>query len=311
MKYLIVIALYIPLCSAMEEGALSIATIGHCEDSEELLSPRSIGVQLVNACRQSIGKQHGGYFVVKDYLERDPDFTVCDETGSALMWVCRFGDLSLVTLLINYGAKLDVVSELGYSPLHAAVESGDSDIVALLLCHGADPNAMTSEKATPLHYAVIKGNILIIRILLENGANPNLQTNDGYTPLHFAAQEGQDKVIMRLMEHNKLDIELTDKLHRTPLHIAVWLKRISTTRYLVDFGADVNACKCDMTPLDVADKVENMDLINFLYDQGARRFHDDRASLQLEIIGFETIAQQTDKKSEGVSLLAKELLSNL
>ena len=54
-------------------------------------------------------------------------------------------------ILVAYGADLNVVDELGCTPLHVALTSHRFWLVEPLLKHGSNPNAVDYKGSTPLH----------------------------------------------------------------------------------------------------------------------------------------------------------------
>lgn len=59
----------------------------------------------------------------------------------------------MVRFLLRYGARVDVSSQAGYTPLHIAAQNGDGEIVGILLDAGASPNAVTVDGQTALAIA--------------------------------------------------------------------------------------------------------------------------------------------------------------
>ena len=69
--------------------------------------------------------------------------------GSApgpLNYVASFKSSAAVAMLLEAGAKVDAVDNLGFTPLHHAAARGVSDSVQLLLDHGADVNSRTTRE---------------------------------------------------------------------------------------------------------------------------------------------------------------------
>jgi hypothetical protein len=122
----------------------------------------------------------------------------------------KLGSLSLVELLLSYGAPVDhALPESNKTPLMFAVQAGHTELVSKLIAHGANVNeaikpeieicaktTMTSSKGeriikrdnkTALILSVENGNIEIIELLLKAGANPNFRTETKTTALNRAS----------------------------------------------------------------------------------------------------------------------------
>jgi ankyrin repeat protein len=72
--------------------------------------------------------------------------------------------------------------------LYLAAWHGRLDFVQLLLDHGAAIDALTNIGRTPLYKASAKGHIDVVRLLLENGADPNISNHNGFTPSDVASR---------------------------------------------------------------------------------------------------------------------------
>jgi len=108
---------------------------------------------------------------------------------------CIEGDISMVHLLIRYGANVTILNSKLVSPLHIAACYDNSEIVQELLNAGAVEiiNTSQNEGETPLWLATLHNHLEIVKILLENGAhvdgNPSLLKNkrpNVQTPLCMA-----------------------------------------------------------------------------------------------------------------------------
>ncbi len=78
-------------------------------------------------------------------------------------------------------------SDLGYTPLHAAVTARDEEMIKLLLKHKANVNARDAYGNTPLFRAshLDQGNI---KLLIAAGADPHIKNRSGISPYEaFAA----------------------------------------------------------------------------------------------------------------------------
>jgi|GEM_PF-6602260 len=81
-----------------------------------------------------------------------------------------------------------------FPPLVAAVQTRRPDLVKHLLDKGAKVNVQTSDGKTPLHYAVWSGQQDLVDMLLANRANVAVKDVDGKTPLTLATQFGLKKI---------------------------------------------------------------------------------------------------------------------
>ncbi|CAH0045483.1 unnamed protein product [Clonostachys solani] len=96
-----------------------------------------------------------------------------------------------VKVLLNSGAKLDLASNTGRSPLHEAAEFSSKKVVSLLLKRGANSNALDNQGRSPLHSAMAhRCPEIVVKMaerLLKHGADPNHQDHKGTCALHIPA----------------------------------------------------------------------------------------------------------------------------
>ncbi|ODQ50797.1 ankyrin, partial [Saitoella complicata NRRL Y-17804] len=71
----------------------------------------------------------------------------------------------------------------GNGPLNSACLHGDLEMVRLLLNHGARINHHGDKGDTPLHDAVANEHEDVVRILLASGANPMIKNKGGETSI--------------------------------------------------------------------------------------------------------------------------------
>ncbi|GAM89598.1 hypothetical protein ANO11243_076370 [Dothideomycetidae sp. 11243] len=121
-----------------------------------------------------------------------------------LHWCCVTGKRNLAETLLTTrrGQRVDVnaMEKRQKTPLHLAVSHGWDDIVQLLLQHGAKVDILSDGGWTALHNACEKGSDHIARILLAAGADCNARLMNGRTPLHLAADAGHVEVVKMLLE---------------------------------------------------------------------------------------------------------------
>jgi ankyrin repeat protein len=83
----------------------------------------------------------------------------------------------------NNNYDVNAETEEGFTPLIEATLTGNVDLVKLLLNHGAKAQPAPGFRHTPLRAACLTANLELIRLLLDEGADPNAQSDGGRTPL--------------------------------------------------------------------------------------------------------------------------------
>ena len=98
------------------------------------------------------------------------------------------GDLRLVHLLLELGAKPDARDKRGMSALHYAAQNYSIDIAKELLQHDATVDLADNYGNTPLRTATFNsmGRGEMISLLLANGANPYAANKYGSSPISEA-----------------------------------------------------------------------------------------------------------------------------
>jgi ankyrin repeat protein len=184
-------------------------------------------------------------------------------------------DLDVASLLLQYGADVDVLDNEGWSPLHRASFYGRIDIVLFLLEHRADVNLPGHKHFTPLPLACTSGDLEISRLLLQNGADVNSRNENCLTPLMFV---GKHLDLARLLIDNGADMNSVNNEGQTALHVAAHLDSLRIVKFLLESGADFNICDKDgQTPLDIATDKGNHDTAYILSSRVAAAMSLDSA----------------------------------
>jgi ankyrin repeat protein len=78
----------------------------------------------------------------------------------------------------------------GDTPLHVAAVHGDVEIVRLLLQAGAKVDVQGEHGYTPLHEAIAQKHKGVAEVLLQAGASVDLPNSDGVTPRKMMQRSG-------------------------------------------------------------------------------------------------------------------------
>lgn len=129
------------------------------------------------------------------FLDAGADPHIIGPGGTTLMHGAVY-DIRSVRLLLSLGVNPDAATDIGVTPLVAAVGGMvDQTVVQLLIQEGARVNVFSGyDRRTPLHTAVLDNRPALVSLLLSAGANPNVADADGNTPLYFAERYGYDAV---------------------------------------------------------------------------------------------------------------------
>lgn len=82
-----------------------------------------------------------------------------------------------MTLLLDYGVKINIKNNMGASPLHVTAFYCHSKCVKMLL--DSEINSKTNRKETPLYFAARPFNEKSIKIFLKYGADSRIRTMEG------------------------------------------------------------------------------------------------------------------------------------
>ncbi len=119
----------------------------------------------------------------------------------------------LISILDKYPEFLNAVQEgVGHTLAYRAAEANNEEIILYLGKLGAKVDVRTREGLSPLHIAASRNHVAAVDALIELGADINLLADDGpslygnSSALDIAAQYGAEGVVKLLLKHHaKLD----------------------------------------------------------------------------------------------------------
>eukprot|EP00792_Barthelona_sp_PAP020_P009330 TRINITY_DN3287_c0_g2_i1.p1 TRINITY_DN3287_c0_g2~~TRINITY_DN3287_c0_g2_i1.p1 ORF type:complete len:1043 (+),score=266.99 TRINITY_DN3287_c0_g2_i1:3-3131(+) len=228
-----------------------------------------------------------------------------DKQGwTALHHACATGNLTIVQLLLNYGALHDIKNFQGSYPIHCAAftghkliieellfsgvdinlqrEDGTSPLffsifnnqletVEFLLSQGCEVNFMSAFDVSPLALAVFKGHLDIVKLLLEdNHTNINVVDSNKISPFYIACQKNDVSIVELFCQNSHLNINIQRDNGCTPIFIACQLGHLEIVKLLLQYGADFNLVKDDMTsPISIAAQEGHDSIVDLLCKAGA------------------------------------------
>ena len=168
--------------------------------------------------------EHGSANVAATLIERD-----AVQFRSADGWLrraVRGGSREIVEMLLQRGMPVDSADTSGRTALHIAAAHDEGRMVSLLVEYGADVNMRDSADWTPLHYALLahwdERSSEAAGVLLASGADVDVATAAiGWTPLHLAAYLDEPAIAEVLLEAGARVNARTHLGALTPLGLAL------------------------------------------------------------------------------------------
>mmetsp|Transcript_33751 Transcript_33751/g.81741 ORF Transcript_33751/g.81741 Transcript_33751/m.81741 type:complete len:333 (-) Transcript_33751:46-1044(-) len=176
-------------------------------------------------------------------------------------------------MLAEWGAHMDAQDSSGQTPLHRAAYMGAARAVDVLLATNAKPTILDEGRATALHKAAYTGRPDVVALLLSTPQGAQLLAapsgDSQWTPLHFAAFGGFSEVCVQLIGA-RAPVDVRDEESCTPLHRAAFSGDPHTAACLLKAQADVNAeDRCRQTPLHIASEEGHAEVAQVLISRGA------------------------------------------
>lgn len=143
---------------------------------------------------------HGEPAEIEQLLAQGMDANLLFPDGnSALTVATREGNVEVVKLLLNHGARVYARNRYDETAIMLAAWHGHDDIIDMLLAWGAElgPNR---KGWTPLIYAAHAGRCDTLYHLLDlSTAEVDIKTSAGMTALMYAAREGHPECVKSLL----------------------------------------------------------------------------------------------------------------
>jgi len=121
--------------------------------------------------------------------------------------------LPTISILINFGADINIQDFYGNSSLHYVISEKNEDAIFLLLKYNPNFNLINIDGETPLHIYLLSNNMNkeILEILIKN-TNLNIQNNNGITCLKLLLDLDLFLDYQDLLETKELNFFISDNL---------------------------------------------------------------------------------------------------
>ncbi|KAK6190090.1 hypothetical protein SNE40_002025 [Patella caerulea] len=155
-----------------------------------------------------------------------------NRANKALLRSCEDGDYHSILSLLKRGANVEYADSYGDTPLLTAIKNQHTNCVDLLLnneysCVNTEHRDRTLN--TPLMVAV--GNLDIVRLLINNRCQLNKTNQLKESALHLAVRFGNIEVV-KLLVSSCIDVTLTNKNGQTALTIATNINNKAVAKIL-------------------------------------------------------------------------------
>lgn len=173
------------LCPAVECGhldCLEVLISDYCPAQPDLLTERQISLTPLETAAK-VGN------VQAFRMLADAGASIGDVHCGPMFIALRADHPDIVAECLNRGVSVEVIERGTLElPLHLAATLGNVSLVQLLLDYGANPNGRCRGGRRPLHAAVEQGHHNCVDLLLENGAIANVKDDNGVSPMDLVCQ---------------------------------------------------------------------------------------------------------------------------
>jgi hypothetical protein len=153
---------------------------------------------------------------------------------SPLRIASSHGLFDLSKLLIDNGANVNYIDESGRNALMMVATYDYIEVAELFIAHGAEIDHLDNDGRSALLYAAHEGRVAVLDFLIAHGAKADHLDNTGKSALLYAAQNGQSNVV-DLLILNGADVNLGSPLRHAVLS---WRLNLAVIKSLVLAGAD-------------------------------------------------------------------------
>lgn len=246
-----------PFLLASSQGRLKMMQLMVQYCGKDVIHCRDqFGQTALHRCAQCINNCQVIHFLVENGAEID----VIDDLGrTPLVSTIIAGSLPGMKALLEKGANILVKDKMGFNSLHYAVKHKRKLIVHCLLQIPQARDLVTDcdkKGNSPIHYALnlCLNNIVSLMVTTVMQQMKNIKDDKGNNYLHLAAFSGDSEALSILLDIPDCHklLNETNSCGATPLHSAAGKGHVRAVETLLSYGAMVHKCHRGITPFHYA-----------------------------------------------------------
>ena len=186
----------------------------------------------------------------------------------------EYGHVEVVEWLLNHGAEVPSGALCLVIHCFRGGVPETNSLVKMLLDKGAEVNLSEQGKASPLMLASFCGKSNVVEMLLKRGAEVDYKDKEDYFSLFLAVQHGHTEVVKHLLGADaRVNVKIKRGFYKYPLEAAVNQpgdKAYLIAKLLLDKGADPNLCEHESVLIKAIKKNQpKVKVVELLLDRGA------------------------------------------
>lgn len=210
----------------------------------------------------------------------DIDLNIRDSSNNYLInYTILNNNTKATKLLIEKGAKIDILDVNHQTLLYMPIRFGFNDIIKVLMDANSDNVGVSLIELTdlegdvPMNYCIYFNNIYALKLILKYTDDLNNYNEFGYNSVHIAVSTGKLEICKLIFEDkNKFDINSRSIITgETALHIAVNNKFKDIVELILELNPDLDLqdYENEYTALHYAVSIDEPNIVKLLLENGA------------------------------------------